>query len=202
MISEELPATILNILMTKSHGTQWLNWEPESIRAECLEEFGEDFPDENIEKINAIASVLTSRQYYDYWEIFENVNNALSGENVDFTIITPNEPEHMVWAMMEAKFNDDDDESFSFDVKDYICTVLKKNGFIKCPKILENFFGIKYNIPGSYDGETMKEETRKHMRIVSHALIKIEELKHHSEKLFNTNLSDDFFREFDKNLFL
>lgn len=194
-----MPATIINAILTKEYGIEWLNWENDTIIAQVQNDFGELSP-VNADKILAINIALTTELYYNFLESFEDINNAICDAFVDFEMSTPNEVEHMIWAMVEIAFNDEDDSTFSMDVKAYIDTILKKNGFAQYPKILG---AIDKNLTGSFiESPVMNEDQiTKHSRINAYCLTKFNEVNDLSKELFDVDLRPDFFSEFPLELF-
>ena len=72
---------------------------------------------------------------------FENDSRALNGEEAEFGVFTPIDPEDLAWGVVEVLYNDPPDQEagtaeFSHEVARYAGLVLYNNGIFTPPKFL------------------------------------------------------------------
>jgi len=136
---KDTPATILNGIMLNLYGTEYIQWDTDTIREEINDLFSDqkDFiPNEFcIEKLNAIRSLIGTTQYYDNWMFFEKITNALNEEIVGFDVISLADANEIVWSIIEANINDEL-RPFQKNVNAYISFSFKQFGLLETPKIL------------------------------------------------------------------
>lgn len=129
----------------EANGLEALEWEPETIRLEIKADFGVDPTQLVMDKIQAGMALLTTDQFYTYFESFEETVNVLNDSEADFTILRPPTPEELAWAVVEAHLIDEPEEPltkmFSPEIKQYVGQVLHDAGlyrpseflpFVKC----------------------------------------------------------------------
>jgi hypothetical protein len=192
VLDHDAPATALNILLLKLYGAACYGWEPETLWLELMDDLYIDhIPDDIKDKISAIITLNVSDQFYDRWEVFENIGQALNDMDVYTEDMTPLDPEHLTWTIMEAMLNDETSKSFSPDVGGYISTVFKSNGVSTPPKFISRF--INYKTYNKYD-KTIEGVYQK--RIEAYCLKKVEYLVKACIKYFNKDIRQDVKREF------
>lgn len=126
--------TALAALLTGRFGTDWLDWEPETVGMEIADEFGvTDVPEENFDKIFAVGTLLKTDQFYKSVAAFHHVAGALNS-TASFDLFDPLDPEELAWALYEALLHEPPgrDENvadrFSPNVKAYVSASLEAAG--------------------------------------------------------------------------
>lgn len=81
---------ILFNLMSQKYGKEWLVWAPTSLWLIL----GRDFPSASLniltkEKLNALKTLARVDSYWQDWEVFEKITQALNNNTVRFDIIQP-----------------------------------------------------------------------------------------------------------------
>jgi hypothetical protein len=152
--------TVMHAIAIKFFGTDIYDWEPETIAMEFQDEFGVKPDEDNIEKLCAILSSVSSDAFYEDWVAYIKVCSVLSGENdiedlVDVTV------EELAWGVMEVSLNDDDfsKSKFSPDVATLTGVVLDDNGYTHAPPQL-SFAKLPERYRGSDFGPDIKNDAR------------------------------------------
>ena len=70
---------VLNLMLLKAFGPEYLGWEPETIWHEIQQTYGVTVADANKQKIEAVRSVYVSDKPGDDWTAFEIVAAGLLG---------------------------------------------------------------------------------------------------------------------------
>jgi hypothetical protein len=185
--NEECPATILNMALERDTGGGHLLWEPETIWLHLKKIHNVRPSRTNKDKILAIIGALTTNQFYIYWEALENIGKALNSQKVSFLGLTPLSPEELVWAILEVKLNEtNDDDFFSSDVESYIETVFKTNGVSTVPLYLEGISKYK-----TYYNYNKKVEKIKQYRIKMWCDLKFNKIIELAKEYFDINLTNE-----------
>ena len=186
----DTPATILNCLMLKTYGSRYYNWEPETAWLQIMQDSGIELDEFNRSKISAITTLVSSSQFYDYWEPFENICSALNDQSVHFEDMAPLSSEELVWGIIEAKLDDDSEHTFSHDVKAYINTVFKKEGISTCPDFISAWHSY-----ASYNPYEKKQEAIKQARIKAYVVLRLKKIIRLSREYFMRDIRQDIIQE-------
>jgi len=146
-------ATVLNKICLDLFTSEYYNWEPETVEDE-LKKITEFIADINLDKIQAVSTLVSTEQFYNYYEPFEAICNCFNSEEPRFEVATPLYSVNLCWGLMEASLNDSEEfnkpDPFSPEVKAYIQQIFKKDGLSKVPQFVLDKFplkGIEYEIP-------------------------------------------------------
>lgn len=141
--SEDAFATTLIAVLIDHYGTDILDTEPEVIRDYVSGEFNVEPIEANVDKVMALTLGLTTDQFYNSYESFHYICEALNGATVDFSQWSPLEPEYMAWGVAEMLLNDPaeavkqqpldpapppPESRFGPEVRRYMGVILKENG--------------------------------------------------------------------------
>jgi len=137
----EVPGTALVMALIDEFGTECLEWEPETLWMEIEATWRAKPPREACDKINALATVLTTNQFFASLDAFVAVCTALYGRGAD--------PQHsdfpsiheMCWAVTETHLLDEAPDKFAQDIADYARERLKLEGWNKAPAMLQRITG-------------------------------------------------------------
>ena len=135
-------ATVLLAILLDNYGTEFFDWEPETLAMQVKDDFGATLPEINENKIWALVAALTTNQFYLYWEIFSETCRTLNNETPDFANFSPVDPEDIAWGVTEVLLNDPPDkeagtEEFSHEIASYAGITLYENGIWQPPKFLD-----------------------------------------------------------------
>jgi hypothetical protein len=142
LLSEKTFAATLLVICVDEFGTDFFNWEPDTLRIEAMHTWGIEIPEVNRDKIWALVTCLTTNLFYISVEMFIHVCNALSSSGVDFLNYDPANGNEMAWGLIEVTLIDppekgeDDPSRFSHEIKRYIGAQLTDEGMTTPPRIL------------------------------------------------------------------
>lgn len=138
------PGTVLLILLVDEFGTEWFDWEPETLSKEISGRWRVALPAHNTDKIWALVTLLTTNQFYRNLDCFVHVCNALNDRGSDFQNFDPPSVSDMAWAVAESALVDpaeqnDQSRTFSPEVVAFMTFMMDQEGFSRAPKILAKF---------------------------------------------------------------
>jgi len=139
--SDEVFASTLLLLAADLFGTDMFQdggWTPQTFRMEFEARFGSSLPDENLGKLMAAISVLTSDALYRSLPSFLMTVHGLLGDGTDWCYAEPMDAEDLAWAVMEAMLIWPPEEGDIFDpqVVAYCRTCMKREGLMSPPAVL------------------------------------------------------------------
>lgn len=136
-------ATTLHTACIKLFGLEYVNFDPETVRQD-LKEMYDDVSEESFDKIQAMCTIISTDNFYNFIEPFFSITNTLNCKDPHFNIIAPLDAPLITWAILEAKLNDKDDEVYSPEVQEFINVCFRYNGVPHLPKQLNGI--IKYSM--------------------------------------------------------
>jgi len=135
--SEDTYATTLLVLFADRYGMEGLDWHPETIRLQLQSDFGVQIPKHTLDKLMAAIAIVTTDAFYKDLTRFIELSNILAGDDFDPTVFEPADSAEMAWAVAEATLLfPPEDETFSDEIKGYVGSVLRDEGYVRPPKIL------------------------------------------------------------------
>jgi hypothetical protein len=144
MQDEETFGTCLLAICMDEFGTEFFEWEPDTLEREAMGTWGIEIPDFARDRIWALVTILTTDQFYRSLELFIHVTNALNDVDIDMQVYDFPAPAECAWALAETTLvNPPDDpqtpdsERFSHDIKRYIGARLKNEGITTPPRMLQ-----------------------------------------------------------------
>jgi len=174
------------------NGLEALEWEPETIRLEISEDFDVVASQLVMDKLQAGMALLTTDQFYSYFEAFEETVHALNDTTSDFTILRPPTPEEIAWAVVEAHLMDEPDQplsvEFSNEIKQYVGQVLHDAGFYRPGEYLPFVSSLCLHDPES-EHKRLRSEIKtlhevKHQRVRIYVTQRFEQLRNQVKKYF------------------
>lgn len=78
---------ILDVVLLKKYGPEWLGWETETLRRLIPQDFKSNLSELNISKMNAIKTLHLVDTYWEDWEVFLWCSMALNGIFPDFEVL-------------------------------------------------------------------------------------------------------------------
>jgi hypothetical protein len=154
-------ATVSHAIALHFLGEEIYSWEPETLSIELADTLDVQIDDDNLDRLNAIISAVTSNSFYKDWAAFTTISSVLNGENEPDEIAEMTVAE-FAWAVVEVNINDGDDEPqiFSPDICSLVGVVLDQEGFSYAPELL-SFAKMPEKYLGSTYGPEMNQEKSK-----------------------------------------
>ena len=136
-------ATTLMVALLDELGTEFLSWEPETIRLEIQSAYGVEAHPICLDKIWAMITVLTTNQFWNNLDAFTHTCHALNGQLADFKNYDPAEVDEVCWAILEVSLMDPPDKQdvMNPEIVEYIKLKLKDESFTRTPAMLKKFVG-------------------------------------------------------------
>ena len=127
---------VLNLILIKEFGPEYLGWEPETLWLEIDRSWGTTVSDINKNKIQAIRTCHTTDQPYERWEVFEAVCSGLLGLPPRFDLIQKSAPHKAAYAI-EVMSQIKDKKKFSDEVFKYVAANMLDAGMAYGHGVLE-----------------------------------------------------------------
>src|SRR5579859_4151506 len=131
------PASVLLIIVLDEYGTDCLDWEPEVVRLEILQDFGVELPATQSDKLQAAMIVMATDHFENDWHSFNNTILALNGEPFDYEELYPIDAEEIAAVMPEIELikNDFQEGNFKFsdEVNTYAGQIFAEYGLFFAP---------------------------------------------------------------------
>jgi hypothetical protein len=137
----EAVGTVLLLIFIDKWGTEFFDWEPETLNRQAFADFGAQLPQINRDKIWALVTYLTTDRFFQNLDLFIHTCNALSNSGADFNNYDPADVQEIAWCLTETSLLEPPDEGMSFspDIITYIDAKLKEENFSQPPRILEQY---------------------------------------------------------------
>jgi len=137
----DMTATVLMAILLDRYGTEFLEWEPDTLRIQIADDYGANPPENNWDKIWACVMLLTTDLFYNSLEAFNSVCNALSGEGAHFDKWELAEPEEIMWGVAETTLLEPPEKGkknhdFSHEIRQFVGLALAEFGIWRTPKLL------------------------------------------------------------------
>lgn len=127
-------------LMVDNFGAESLNWEPETVEAE-LRVLNVHPSDDTLDRIHAVASLLTTEAFHNDFGAFCVICAALNRSRPSFERLDPPSLDEVAWACAEARLLEGpesfDSHKFSEDIALYVGQLLSDSGMTKPPDMLK-----------------------------------------------------------------
>ncbi len=133
--------SVLLIGLLDEFGTEMLDWEPETLRQEVRQTWNTTVPTRNWDKIWALATVLTTDNFYSSLDGFIHICNALSSHGADFQRFDPATIQEICWALAEVQMLNppEKDDVFNDEIRAYMKARLDEEGFLKAPQLMRPY---------------------------------------------------------------
>lgn len=135
--SDTYATTLITIVLDR-YGVEALDWSPQTVRMELRDDFQANVPRNNIDKIMAAATILTTDSFYKNLTKFIQLCNILSDEEFNPMVFDPADSFEMAWGITEAMllYPPDEDEPFTDEIRYYMGYMLDEEGVIHPPDVL------------------------------------------------------------------
>ena len=126
---------VLDMAVIAKYGTDWLEWEPETIQFSIQRDFG-NLSDLNMSKLMAMKTLHVVDSFWKSWEIFNICTMSLNGIFPDFEVMqVPNVAQCMVSVEIADKVRLD--VTWSEEIKVYLSKVHEYDGIYVTQSPLE-----------------------------------------------------------------
>jgi hypothetical protein len=127
---------VLDLLLIKKYGAEWLSWEPETFGLVLPRDFQADVSELNLTKIQALKTLHLVDDYWLRWEVFTWLTMALNGVFPDFDLLqVPTAAQCMVSVDIANRIRTD--ASWSEEVKLFLGVVHHHDGVFAPQEPLE-----------------------------------------------------------------
>jgi hypothetical protein len=152
----------LYILLTSTYGTDWVEWEPETIWEELMDDFKSTSISEHVKsKIQAVKTISVTEWPFTKWEIFCPIVQALNNNIPDFEVMRKPTPSQLMVAVDIMTMIRNDVE-FSQEIQQFCAASMLDAGIYYAPQPIafcqdeiEDYLKFQ-DIP--YDIEAVKEK--------------------------------------------
>jgi len=132
---------VLDLLMLRKYGPDWLGWESEYIREKVPTDFPtKDLSDLNMEKIQAVRVLHLNDTFWQRWENFNPVVQVFNNQFPDFDKMQVPTTAMLAVAVDTAK-RVREDVNWSLDVIDFMRMVCRFDG-VFCPPAPLDFLDV------------------------------------------------------------
>lgn len=136
LTNENASATAVYYATLAELGPACLNWEPETIWLE-LDRAGVDIEEINRDKLMACFALKLNPAFYWNHHVFENTCMVFNSLVDDPGVFHEALPEHVAWAVFEARKVVDEEPEYYHDAGAYTAVVLHRDGFVVAPSLLD-----------------------------------------------------------------
>ena len=126
---------LLDLIMIREFGSEYLGWEPETCWQEINLTFGTSISEVNKNKLQAVRSCHVTDTPYEEWHIFEKVSLALNSLIPKFDVVQKVNP-HMCAVTFES-MGHIKSSKMSEEVLKYVASSLLNDGVVFAPGPLE-----------------------------------------------------------------
>lgn len=146
----------LYILLTSTYGTDWLEWEAETIWAELMDDFKSSSISDHVKsKVQAVKTVSVTEWPFTKWEIFCPITQALNNNIPDFEVLRKPTPSQLM-VSVDIMTMIRNDVEYSQEVQQFCAAALMDEGLYYAPQPITfcqdeieeylKFQGIPYDI--------------------------------------------------------
>lgn len=132
-------ASVLVMVLVDEFGTEFFDWEPETLSLEVLDKWKVSIPEKNRDKIWALVLHLTTNEFTRNVDAFMHICNSLSGDGANFETYELPTADEICWGITECFSFEPPEDEFSEEIKAFILETLKLYGYHRVPKLLERF---------------------------------------------------------------
>jgi len=97
--NKDIHPLVLNLILVKEFGPEYLSWEPETCWVEISKTWNSTVSEVNRNKIQAVRTCHTTDQPYERWEVFDSVSLGLLGVPPKFDLIQKPTPHRAAFAL-------------------------------------------------------------------------------------------------------
>jgi hypothetical protein len=145
LADSETSGTVLLIGLLDEFGTEFFDWEPDTLLREIKARWRVDVPVANRDKIWALVTVLTTNLFTTDLDAFVHVCNSLSDQGADFENWNPADTQEMAWALAEISLLDGEEalKGLAPEIIAYMGAQLDAEGFTEAPQLLKAYVPVE-----------------------------------------------------------
>jgi len=121
--------------LSNMFGSEWHDWEPETIWSSLVAEGYEGLNENVKDAILALQLISKTNQAHENWHIFEKVGHAFNFNNVDFSVLQPLELDEVALTLKVLNKIRPKQE-FELEVDGYIASCARNCGVVYLPSDL------------------------------------------------------------------
>jgi len=133
----------LLLLVSDMLGTEWLEWDPETIGMEIIENLQTEIEPHNFNKLMAAATVINSDEFYSDLPTFIDICNALYNGTFNPGRFDPADAIEIACGITDAMLlwppDDLRENPFSDAIVQYSAAAIRDEGIMTPPDILQQF---------------------------------------------------------------
>ena len=139
--NSETCATLLNAILNRQYGDEWVNWDPLTVYLEIKSDYRVDPPSELLDKIGAIQVLRTSDSFFNRIDAFLAICNTLSTGDPAFSAFNPVDIPGIAWGVSEVALIRDM-RPFVHAIRQYLLQLLGQGGYteINYPETIKMVF--------------------------------------------------------------
>lgn len=125
---------VFDVKLLQQYGEEWMTWEPETLWREIMDDFRvPSISDHAKSKIQAAKTLHINEWYFDKWEVFCWVTQALNNNIPDFQVIQkPSIAQLFVSVDIATMVRND--EEFGAEVQMWVAASVLDEGVVYAPK--------------------------------------------------------------------
>lgn len=128
---------VLDLLLLRQYGPEWMMWEPETIMARVPQDFRtSDVSDLNLHKIQAMKTLHFNDTFWQRWEVFNWCTQSFNNIVPDFEVMQVPSTAQLLVAVDTARRVREDVE-YTGEVKYFMRSSCKHDGIFCPPEPLE-----------------------------------------------------------------
>lgn len=133
--------TTLLLIAVNEYGMECLEWRPETLHMQMVEDFGVTMTQSAIDRLMAAVMIINGNDFYQSLPTFIDLCNVLSGSLLNPEVFDPADPYEMGWAITESAILHPPgaEEEFVPEIKAYIAATLNEYGISEVPRVFSAF---------------------------------------------------------------
>jgi hypothetical protein len=190
----ETSATLLNAILTRQYGEEWLAWEPLTVYLEIKSDYRVDPPSELLDRIAAIQIIMTSDAFFKRLDAFIAICTTLSTGDPSFAAFDPASVEECAWGIAEVGLLREP-LPFSYAIQQYLKQLLGDDGYtsMNYPETIKTAFDstptsleIKQTLAGDHNKGVVEQYVNENLKDLIYQFNQIPSM---------SNIDDFIFRE-------
>lgn len=125
--STETLAVVLNTMLMRLYGEDWLEWDPLTLYMELREDHSCEPSSESMDRLCALQALQLGQEFFTSLDAFLGICNSFNDGNPSFSIFNPITAAEAAWAITEVSLIRDL-LPFNYSIKKYVATISKEEG--------------------------------------------------------------------------
>lgn len=120
-------AVVLNELMMKLYGEEWLDWDPLTVYMQLRDDYNCEPSSESMDRLSALQVLQLGAEFFTSLDAFLAVCNSFNTGSPSFSVFNPITAAEAAWAVTEASLIRDL-LPFNYSIRKYVETISKSEG--------------------------------------------------------------------------